>query len=86
MIMRATVASGRQGEEGDRCDPEAGMCFPKAHPAYETVKSFLYVHSIDWLHKDKILNLKLAMFHLKCKVSNKCHNFLEKVIFRQLLT
>jgi hypothetical protein len=66
---------------GDRCDPEPGTCFPKAHAAYETVKSFLYGHSIAWLHKEKILNLELTMFHLKWKVSNKRHKFFGKSYF-----
>jgi hypothetical protein len=55
----------QQGEEGVKCDTEPVTSLPKAHVAYEAVKSFFYAHNNDWLHKEKILNLESAMFHLR---------------------
>jgi hypothetical protein len=79
MIVRATVASGRRGRQMRSWTRDV---FSQTHAAYETVKSFLYGHSIACVHKEKILNLELTMFHLKCKVSNKRHKFFGKSYFQ----
>jgi hypothetical protein len=44
---------------------------PSLHAAYKTVKSFFYAHSIGEHYEQVILNLELALFHLKHKVSTK---------------
>jgi hypothetical protein len=64
--------SGGSGEgEEDERKPEPVPSFTEAHAAFKTVKSFFYVHSIGEHDEQVILNLELALFHLKCKVSNK---------------
>jgi hypothetical protein len=45
--------------------------FVEAHAAFETVKSFFYMHSIGEHDERAILSLELALFHLKRKVSTK---------------
>lgn len=75
MFVKATAASGRR-------ERQTWSLTRDVFVAYETIKSFLYARSIDWLHKEKILNLELTMFHLKCKVSNKCHKFFGKSYFQ----
>jgi hypothetical protein len=45
--------------------------FTEAHTAFEAVKSFFDTHSIDEHDEQVILNLQLALFHLKRKVSTK---------------
>jgi hypothetical protein len=63
--------SGEEEEEGDECEPEPVPSFTEAHAAFQTVKSFFYVHSIDEHDEQVILNLELAPFRLKLKVSIK---------------
>jgi hypothetical protein len=59
------------------------------HAAFESVKSFFYVHSIGEHDEQVIFNLELALFCLKCKVSTKqlpiTDLFGKKVIFTQVL-
>jgi hypothetical protein len=45
---------------------EMGPSFSKVHSSYEAVKS-VYMYSINEHDKKNILNLKLVLFHLKCK-------------------
>jgi hypothetical protein len=63
--------SSEKEEEGLECEPEPVLSFIEAHAAYSTPKSFSYVHSIGEHDKHNILNMKLALFHLKHKVSSK---------------
>jgi hypothetical protein len=63
--------SGEKEEEGDKHEPEPVLSFTEAHAAFEAVKSFFYAHSIDELDEQVILNLELALFHLKRKVSTE---------------
>jgi hypothetical protein len=46
--------------EGDEWDIEPVMSFVKSLAVYDTVKSFVYAHSIDWCEQD-ILNFKLVV-------------------------
>jgi hypothetical protein len=80
---------GSGGDEGDEREPEPVLSFAEVHAACETVKSFFYAHSIGEHDEQVILNLELALFCLKCKVSNKhlliTDFFGKKVIFTQAL-
>jgi hypothetical protein len=53
------------------------------------IKSFLYTHSIGEHDEQVILNLKLALFHLKRKISTTqlpiTDFFGQKVVFTQVL-
>jgi hypothetical protein len=55
---------------GDEHDLEMGPSFSKVHTNYETVKS-VYIYSISEHDEKSILNLKLVLFHLKCKTGSK---------------
>jgi hypothetical protein len=63
--------SGEEEEEGDEREPEPMPIFTESHAAFETVKSFFYAHSIGEHDEQVILNLELALFRLKRKVSTK---------------
>jgi hypothetical protein len=54
--------SGEEDEEGDEREPEPVPSFTEAHAAFETVKSFFYVHSIGEHDEQVILNLELVLF------------------------
>jgi len=47
--------------EGDECDIEPVMSFVKSLAVYDTVKSFVYAHSIGWCNERDILNFKLVV-------------------------
>jgi hypothetical protein len=81
---------GEDEEAGDECrKPEPVPSFTEAHTTFETVKSFFYKHSISEHDEQVILNLELALFHVKRKVSTKqlliTDLFGKKVIFTQVL-
>jgi hypothetical protein len=63
---------GRIGvkEEGEKHDLEPLTRFAKAHPAYKTAETCAYMHSNVGHDKQNILNLELALFHLKHTVPN----------------
>jgi hypothetical protein len=81
--------NGEGEEQGDEREPEPVPRFTEAHAAFETVKSFFYAHSIGEHDEQVILNLELALFRLKCKVSTKqltiTEFFGKKVNFTQIL-
>jgi hypothetical protein len=52
------------GENRETCHLEVVTSFTKAHAAYETVKSFIYVHSFGGCNEQNILNLELVLFCL----------------------
>jgi hypothetical protein len=63
---------GRSGEEEeDKCEPKLVPCFTKVHAAFQTVKSFLYMHNTGQCHEENILNIERALSGLKCKFSTK---------------
>lgn len=47
--------------EGDECDIEPVMSFVKSFAVYDTVKSFVYAHSIGWYNERDSLNFKLVV-------------------------
>jgi hypothetical protein len=63
--------NSEEEEEGDKREPELVPSFTKAHAAFETVKSFFYAHSIGEHEEQVIMNLELALFRPKRKVSTK---------------
>jgi hypothetical protein len=60
--------SGGEGEEEDKCTSEKLWSFTEAHPAYRTVKLFLYTNIISKHDKQNTLNLESLLFHLKLMV------------------
>jgi len=45
----------------NECDIEPVMSFVKSFAVYNTVKSFVYAHSIGWSNERDILNFKLVV-------------------------
>jgi hypothetical protein len=64
---------GSNGEEEERvmCDHEQVTSFPETLLAYETVQTFVYMHSIRRHYKQNILNLKLILFHPDVRFETK---------------
>jgi hypothetical protein len=63
--------SGEEGEEEDKCEPEAVPSFAEAHAALVKVKLFFYAHNIIERDEEDILNKERALFGLKRKVLTK---------------
>jgi hypothetical protein len=64
--------STKEEEEGDKHEPEPLPSFTMVHTAYGTLKSFFYAYGISEHNEQNISQLELALFCLKCKVSNSC--------------
>ena len=58
----------QEKEEEDKHDSEKMWSFTAAHPAYRTVKSFLYINSIGKHDKQNTMKLESLLFHLKLMV------------------
>ena len=52
---------------GDEHDLESVPSFAKVYATYKIFKSFFYPYSISMHDEQNILNLELALFHLKHK-------------------
>lgn len=73
---------GEESEE-DKHDPEQFLSFTKACAAYEDLQSIFYLSSIGKCDEQNILNLEMALFCLKRKVSTKqlsCNRLLQKKV------
>jgi hypothetical protein len=67
--MSCALVAGVGGavkEGGDKCEPKPVPSFIKVHAAFRTV--IFYTHNISECDEQNVLNLELALFHLKCKV------------------
>lgn len=59
--------------EGDECDIEPVMSFVKSLAVCDTVKSFVYAHSIGWCNEWGILNFKLVVLsEMECSKLECC--------------
>jgi hypothetical protein len=77
--------SSEMDEERNEHDLAPMPSFTKAYTAYETLKLFFCPHSITEHDKQNILNLELALFHLRYNASTKqlsvTYFFGKKVIY-----
>jgi hypothetical protein len=60
--------SSKGEEEEDKHEPEPVASLTEAQPAYRTVMSFFYAHSIGKHDKQNTLSFELALFCLKHSV------------------
>lgn len=69
MIMWMAISGVEK--EGDKCDIESAASLAVVHAFYQSVQSFFYAHRIDRHYEQNNTNPELALFHLKCRVSNR---------------
>jgi hypothetical protein len=63
--------SSKAQDEEDKHEPEPVASFTEAHPAYRSVRSFFYAHSIGKHNKQNTLSCELTLFCLKHSVSTR---------------